>query len=1543
VFVLAAICPVSALATWPVPSIDPLYYSVAGDNESVAYDAAKGKLYYGHGAYSHTCLAVFDVDAEGNIVGGPRSYEVHPQYMPPNNHCYVSSMRLDAANSKLFMYPAHALMVISNGLTMIELDAAGEPTGTVQSFDTGNLYHDVRAAVKHPLLDRLYCGGFGGQGVYVFDLDSSGTPTGSPTKYADAYGGKYSIAFRSDGTKLYLGTYPYLLLVRDLDAAGAVTGGPRLYTIPDGHSAYLKMVANDEGVYFPLNGYLAYYELDATGEPNGDPVIVSNIPVQAVSMSATGSLILAESTVYTDAVSGVTIDEGFVVRERPVGPDGSPGPVLRESDVFQRLSLKALGTIPDAAVSVRATRGFQGNRFSGLHVRFSVDSLIPDGRGAVDVETTQLSTMSKYLHFAQSTNHNAIYATGSDTLLMVALDGTGAVTSVACTNAGDAVAVDDELGVVYVGLTDGSVEVRDLDGNGTPAATGETIATEISSIRKLCVNQQSRHVYVCGGGSNPGPVPGAATPAAQRLVQVPETSWLADAVVDPDRHRLYACRMYNAHDNIMMWRLNPDGTLLDMSPTYYDDGIPPTTNNYPGAITGVKLDAPRNRIYFGGYRTTYDYGKIIVYTLDGNGDLTNAPRLYHSPNSRGVVEDVAISTNGNWLYDVGFGEGRLHGRRLDSNGEPTGDTLSWTVGYNGKKDLAFTRDGSSLLMGTYPSTLEVIPMLPDGTPKEGFGATLAVNALSADLDFFALGSTSVWVNLDQGLSNNLGAVMGTLTFSGAAASGATLNVEFSLADGTNLVALTNITYTVTGDKAYIFLPGYDVASADPADIAAQIETETMRYERYLDWAQKYGPAADDRPRKFMISTGLIGKNSGFRELELGLKTLAALGHNTLQTWNFAGQVPPETIHTMATNHGIEHFRAAAYNPPSYFDFNTNLVDPAYLDNWADQFTNTVNAMGASLDELHLFKLADEPGWYHPSVNNAVTASVGALTVFQEYLQSNAVAPQFFGHSNWADILPMGLGGATNLPAKRLLFWTARFFAESSSRGMAAATAALQRRLNPDMYIAVNLNNWPGWYFRPSPNEKIGNNPDIGPDSAMGGPDWFDFGRKGSVTAQWSEDWFYDGDAQVWSFRGDLLRSSVLEKDIVTGAYVVGRVTGTVPEGGMYKIMALVGHGAKMIDTYTFGPEHSFPGNCWSELESTYESFGNGFRLLGRCEDVAYPGQPLPSTVAILLPQASQVWDPDYRQRLYLYELYGLHCALMHEQYPVDFVDDFGIEDGVLAARGYSTLYVTAPNLSTNAQIAIRNWVQGGGTLALLPGACMADEYNEPASVLAADMGAAWGAVSREEPPGLGSTFRATIDVTDGRLGATGEVTTRAQVAPLTLYGAVELAEFTNGETAVSEKVIGSGRIIAYGYWPGTTYYLSRNTFEKYNLPKNWSRNARKIVTAPARIAGAGRHVTLSEEVIEGAVLESDAGMVVILLNWRGDPVSPLTVNVPITAHMAQAIQNDRLSVSAALGGAIPYVTTHTTLTAFVPLDSVDVLILEIVDSPTERPTMLFFR
>lgn len=1491
---------------------------------SVQANRAHRKLYVGvlSRDAARTGLHVYDLGDDGQPAGKPRRYSDHPDELPADHHSTPVCLLLDVPHHKLFLgvqgsHPTH-----SRSLVMYDLNDQGEPVGRPVAFDHGNPHKACDALVIHPVNQRLYAVGWGGEGVFIIDRDTEGRPVGTPVFHrTGGYGGSV-VALRSDARKLYRGTYPSVIEVCDLNPQGEIVGPPRSHAIPNGPKEYARFVATDRALYFRgPDQRLAWFKLDDHGEITGEMQSADIPHLQAVAAaSSSDRILIAAATGFADAITGNSIVNGVEVRELDLRPDGTPGAVVRRTDPFVRAAAVSLSGGSGAALAAKSLgRGFLGNRLAGLRVRCTLVSLEPDGTPLPAATTVKFGDQPGYLRFAVSSRHSRAYAVAGDQLVSYRIgQPTTSIARVPCPAAAGPVAIDDRRGLVFAALKDGSIAVRALSPQGVPADNGDVLKTSLQAIGALVVHPMSDIVYAVGA-------PGTQPVSAPGVVSIAAGPWISAAVVDHERGRLYTVGAYHGRDNTAVWKLTPTGQLASSEPTWLPDAIPVDQPAIRGMLSSVRLDAIRRKLYVVGAQEnpTTQPGYLIVRDLDEQGDAVGDPRIYPSANRRGSCLAVELSSDGKYLFEAGWGEPDLFRRQLDVRGEPSRDSVRWTVGTYGKQQLTLVKNEGreSLLAGTHPSELEVIALRSPGEAEPGAMADISVDQLLVPLGMLSVGQPSPWVDLDPALKNGNGAAVIRCKLNGSTIKRAVLRWEVARQSGDQLEPVRSVDLSLVGNVGALIVPKYGLD--DPTQVPALVKTSAEEFARYRALAQQYAVSPAERPAKLLVANGLIGLDSSDEALEAGMATLALLGHNAAQIWNWPG-IAPDTIRSAAERHGIRRFREATYNPPSYFHYNVDLVQPASLDKWAAGFRDAAARMGAKPQELELIHMGDEPGWYFPAVTNEVRNDPRRLAVFHEYLKSKGLTPADVGAAQWEQVVPGTLSTARSLPQRRLFYWTTRFYAESLSIAFAAATQALQRQVHPQVLTTSNLNNWPGRFYIPSPGEKIANNSDGGPDGGMGMPDWFDLGRKRAVSCIWTEDWFADSDAQLWSLYGDLLRCAAREGGIEYGGYPVGQSTGALPAGAKLKIAALVGHGAKTIDPYIFGPNLAF-ADGWSEKAVTYRNLGSAMRLIGKADRLLAPGRPRDGSVAIIFPQSSQVWDAGPRSNCYQQELYGLHAALIHENYPVDFIDDFALEAGDLERRKYSTIYLTAPNLSVKAQRALRDWTRAGGTLVLSPGAAAADEYHEPVDELRSLIGATQAVVPRVAPPHYSQAFRAPrtpIRVLDDALGVKDPFAI-SQTVSLIPTTAQALATFHDGSAAATATNVGQGRIIAFGFWPGVTYWLSPDRTDPTNLPTDWSQPVRQLVTWPARQASATRHVLVSEPGIEACLLESPAGFAITLLNWTGRPIPEVRITIP-------GLKSCRVAASVE-HGPLQFQATNRGLALTLPLSAADVVMIDRID------------
>ncbi|MDF2440863.1 MAG: hypothetical protein JWN98_1847, partial [Abditibacteriota bacterium] len=626
--------------------------------------------------------------------------------------------------------------------------------------------------------------------------------------------------------------------------------------------------------------------------------------------------------------------------------------------------------------------------------------------------------------------------------------------------------------------------------------------------------------------------------------------------------------------------------------------------------------------------------------------------------------------------------------------------------------------------------------------------------------------------------------------------------------------------------------------------------------------------------------------------------------------------------------GINNTRRAIYapigstdkQPALYFDWNAEPLSASALESFGRYQASQITALGTSPENVSIFHMADEPGWYFPDITQKMVSTPPRLEHFRAWLRTKNLTPAALGASSWSQVYPIGFSQARDLPSRRLFFWSARYPAETASDAYAKWTRQLRRSVHEKLLVGSNWNNQVNRWYLPAPLRKVGKNPDLGPDAAMGMMDWMDVGRKRAVSALWSEDWFRDIDAQNWSYYADALRSAAREGDDANyrgefGGYIVGKRLGDHPSGGKYKALALVGHGAKVLEWYSFGPESKFKGNSYSANQPAYGAIAGANRLIGRAEDLLYPGRRGNARIALLLPGSAQVWDTSPDLPLYQREIAGLHFALTHAQHPVDLVDETNIAEGDLTRRGFNLLYVTSPNLSAASQAALRGWIENGGTAVFAPGAAAADEYNTPTSTLNTARG-----VRVQAGPRLtindGAKARSEVVFRDATWGQSTSVT--RDVQPLQIAGATVVAE-ANGQPVVAHNRFGRGLAVSYGFWPGASYYDSPQRTDPGRLPLNWSAALRAVATAAPRVTKVPKPLDVSVPVVEAARLDSAAGSAITLLNWTDRPLDAVTV----TVRNAGAVR----SVGSAESGALEFTREGESIRVTLPLRDVDVLML----------------
>jgi Beta-galactosidase trimerisation domain len=695
-------------------------------------------------------------------------------------------------------------------------------------------------------------------------------------------------------------------------------------------------------------------------------------------------------------------------------------------------------------------------------------------------------------------------------------------------------------------------------------------------------------------------------------------------------------------------------------------------------------------------------------------------------------------------------------------------------------------------------------------------------------------------------------------------------------------------------------------------------------QRYWTVLADYAIAPSERPRTFPIADRFIGGDDDRWNWREGIEHLARAGLNVLT-------LPPSSpVRELLLQAGLHRTGGGVYNPPGYaFDFGvpgTPAATPGAIDAWAQKLARSYLDAGYARNDVALFKISDEPGWYYPSVFQSLISSPAALARFRDYLRDQKLEPADVGAKTWGDMLPIGRSAAKDLPSRRLFYWTMRFFAWDSSRHFARCTQALEATFYPNVPVLTNWNFFSGRSYVPGP---VAHNPDkMSPDAAMGAHDWLEFGKLRGCTMLWTEDWFPDSKAYQWSFYCTKLRCAAAKSGAQFGGYIVPRAAGDREDGILQKALCLAGSGGKAILYYVFGPEYNFPGNCYSERAPLLRKIAEANRLIGRAEDLLWAGQRPPGQVAILMPRSAQVWDAQgvplptqirdaTNSNLnaatvdYLAEVADLYLALQHLNIPVDFVDEEDLSPEGL--QPYRVLYVTAPDIPEEEQRDIAAWVRSGGTLVTVTGAGAGGRYDEPCRVLADFTGFTEQPRERLLVPSLDRL--AAAGQGQGTLGAFTAVGARGTlVRP---PGRVE-ATFEDGSPAIVQRPLAKGRVVHFAWMPGLSYAKSAGGV-KDRLPAGFSEAIRRWILYPIQLAGVQAPVTVDRAMVETPLLLSSGGAAVTLLNWTGEPLARVSVSarVPFTVRRVESMQ----------GGPLPFHQSPDDVAFSLPLAAADIVTL----------------
>jgi hypothetical protein len=705
------------------------------------------------------------------------------------------------------------------------------------------------------------------------------------------------------------------------------------------------------------------------------------------------------------------------------------------------------------------------------------------------------------------------------------------------------------------------------------------------------------------------------------------------------------------------------------------------------------------------------------------------------------------------------------------------------------------------------------------------------------------------------------------------------------------------------------------------DQAGRPQAATM-----AQYNRRYWPAFDaasvgrQRPSRFILADQFDGADDDYFDWSEGVRHVAKTGINTLRLDATAA------LRRIAVDAGIRRFATGAGGIIIGDELGYKPVNetPAH---WAQRLAQAYYDAGYQRGEIATFALADEPGWYFPDSYRALEKDADRLRDFHAYLAANHLTPGELGKNAWEDVRTLGVSGAgptSSLDARRLFYWTARYFSWHSANYFAQVTRDLKSEFGNSLEVYTNWNNFSGSLYFDIP---VRTDYPSSPDKGAGAHDWSEFGRLHGTNMLWTEDWFGPPRAYQWSYYCSRLGSIASANGLRFGGYMVPSVNPEPLYGVLQKALSIVGGGGKAIEYYTFGPEYSFPGNCYSEVPGVEQPIAQANRMIAAAEDVLWPGKRPRAQIAILQPRSSDIWDRRHlsptqpvagstnsylneRNVDYMAESFDAYLALQLANVPADFMDEDDLTSSRLAS--YKVLYITEPDIPSDAQVALREWVKRGGTLVMVPGAAQADRYDEPVTILTSlidappyrrtfMMGPHWNETALEALPPAGKLL--------------GQPVFGSRVA--LEVGPDARSFFDDHSVAVLERRIGAGRIVYFAWFPGISFAKSVLGHDYWLIPAASKSISQQWILYPVRSAHIEPPVLVDKPLVETPFLLSPSGAAVTLLNWSGSQQESVKVTVRVPFPVRSAMSSIR--------GTIPFVQNGGNVNFSIPLGPADIV------------------
>ena len=406
-------------------------------------------------------------------------------------------------------------------------------------------------------------------------------------------------------------------------------------------------------------------------------------------------------------------------------------------------------------------------------------------------------------------------------------------------------------------------------------------------------------------------------------------------------------------------------------------------------------------------------------------------------------------------------------------------------------------------------------------------------------------------------------------------------------------------------------------------------------------------------------------------------------------------------------------------------------------------------------------------------------------------------------------------------------------------------------------------------------------------------------KANAMTMTWTEDWWWqlpEVSPQIYGFLLDGLRLAGSYHG-ATMQYYIMPFRGNSEDNFRRQHGLAFSHGAKIINHFHTEAQVLTTWDYVDVCESPriYQAIHDMIRAAGAVEHRLATAMPEKAEVAIMLSWASDTWDTeDLGGAGHLYsakynvnndERKSIWLALRHAQYPVDLITDEDIAEGRL--EGCRVLYVVGSEMLRAAAEPLKDWVRRGGVVYATAGGGLLDEYHRPTETLYEMYGIKGHKLERKVRGIRPMRTLPTAEVLD--TATLFEEGARPMLKlPALLYletlepadGAEVVGRYNNRDVAAVIHPYGEGKAFYVGALAGIAYVTPAMPPSSQVLPTEFPRDIRLLIATPAALAEVLQPVRASDPLVEAQYMTGENGAIVVLTNWRKDPVENLVVSFP---------------------------------------------------------------